>query len=113
MNNIYLFWYIGKNACKSNHKCNNIIEKLSNYYSYSMGNSYMFTRENIHLMRRFYLMFPVFNKKLEDISWEQYKLLLSIRNKRERYFYFYVSLFFNYDYADTRLLIDNNYFLRI
>ncbi len=114
MNNIlYLFWYIGKNVYEKRKIYTNIIEKTSTYYSYLMGNSYLFTRENIWLMERFYMTFPVFNKKLELITWEQYKLLLLIRNVKERYFYFYISLFFNYDYQNTLELINNNYFYRI
>lgn len=112
-NTLYLYWNIGKIVFEKRNKYLNIIEKTSTYYSYLFGNSYRFTRENIWLMEKFYLTFPIFNKKLEKITWEQYKLLLSINNIKERYFYFYVSIFFNYDYADTRLLIDNNYYLRI
>lgn len=58
-------------------------------------------------------MFPVFSPRLENITWEQYKLLFNVDNTKERYFYFYILLFFNFDYENTKLLINNNYYLRI
>lgn len=58
-------------------------------------------------------MFPVFSPRLESITWEQYKLLFKINNSKERYFYFYIALFFNFNYDDTFDLINNNYYLRI
>lgn len=73
----------------------------------------MFTRENIWLMEKFYLMFPIFSTRLENITWKQYKLLFHIDNIKERYFYFYISLFFNFNYDETKDLINSNYYLRI
>ena len=73
----------------------------------------MFTRENIILMKKFYLSFPIFYDRLENITWNQYKLLLSISNKKERMFYFNLSLLFNSDYYGTNTFINNRYFYRI
>ena len=81
--------------------------------SYYFGNSYLFTRDNIHFMERFYLNFPIYYSKLDNITWDQYKLLLMIEDKKERFFYFYLSLFFNSDIDETKEFINNNYFLRI
>lgn len=64
-------------------------------------------------MERFYLNFPIYYPKLNNITWDQYKLLLMIEDKKERYFYFYLSLFFNSDIDETKEFINNNYFLRI
>ena len=58
-------------------------------------------------------MFPIFSPRLENITWNQYKLLFSINSIKERYFYFYIVLFFNFDYENTELLINSNYYLRI
>lgn len=110
---MFLLWKIGKFVSEKRKTCINIVEKCSNHYSYLFGNSYLFTRENIWLMEKFYLMFPIFNSELEKITWNQYKLLFTINNIRERYFYFYISLFFNYDYKETQKLLDNNYYFRI
>lgn len=110
-NNILLFWNIGKKVYEED--IDNPIEKYSNYYSYYYGNSYLFNRENIRFMKLFYICFPIFNKRLNNISWDQYKLLFKIENRRERLFYFYVSLFFNSDLSETNDFIINNYYLRI
>ena len=111
--NIFLFWNIGRNVYEKESLCENIIKKYSDYYSYYFGNSLLFTRENIHLMKRLYLNFPIFHKKLESISWEQYILLLKVNNLKERRFYFYLSLLFHSNYEDTYELIKNNYYLRL
>ncbi|MBQ3297394.1 MAG: hypothetical protein IJG97_01170 [Bacilli bacterium] len=108
-----MYWNIGKIVYDNRSNYLNIVEKCSTYYSYLFGNSYMFTRENIWLMEKFYLMFPIFSSRLENITWDQYQLLFKINNSKERYFYFYIVLFFNFDYENTKLLINNNYYLRI
>lgn len=110
---ILLYWNIGKIVYDNRSNYLNIVEKCSTYYSYLFGNSYMFTRESIWLMEKFYLMFPIFSSRLENITWDQYQLLFKINNIKERYFYFYIVLFFNFDYENTKLLINNNYYLRI
>lgn len=110
---IFLFWNIGKYVYKNRERYSNIVERSSNHYSYFFGNSYLFTRENIWFMEKFYKTFPVFYKKLEKLSWNQYKYLLQIKNKKERYFYFYVTFLFNYNYAETKILVNNNYYQRI
>ena len=111
MNNLLLFWNIGKQVYEDD--SHNTIEKYSNYYSYYYGNSYLFNRENIRLMKVFYMCFPIFYKKLNNISWDQYKLLFKINDRKERLFYFYISLFFNSDLEDTTSFIENNYYVRI
>ena len=112
-NNLFLFWNIGKNVYEDRHYCDNVIKKYSDYCSYYYGNSIMFSRESIHLMKRFYMNFPIFQKELEKISWDQYQLLLKIPNQGERYFYFYLSLLFQSDYEETLSFIQNQYFFRI
>ena len=110
---LLLFWNIGKIVYEKRNKYDNIVEKSSNYYSYLFGNSFLFTRENIWFMEKFYITFPIFYKKLEHLSWNQYKYLLQIIDLKERYFYFYVTLFFKFNYDETRLLVNNNYYERI
>ncbi len=108
-----LFWNIGKSVYEDENKCENAVKKYADYYSYYYGDSIIFTRENIHIMKRFYMNFPIFHKKLEMISWDQYQLLLRINNKMERSFYFYISLLFHNNYEETLELINNQYFCRI
>ena len=110
---IFLLWNIGKSVYDEQYLCENSIKKYSDYYSCYYGNSILFTRENIHLMKRFYLNFPIFYQELETVSWEQYQLLLKIHNKKKRYFYFYLSLLFHSDYEETNELIFNQYYERL
>ena len=110
---LYYIWRIGRSIHNKKNKYNNIIQKYSTYLSYYFGNSYFFTIDNIYLMEMFYLNFPIYYSKLNSISWEQYKLLLRIKNKKERFFYFYLSLFFDSDFNETKEFIVNNYFFRI
>jgi len=113
MNSIFLFWNIGKMLYKNQESTENIIQKYSSYYSYYYGNSFLFTRENLHYMKRFYISFPVYNSIYNNFSWKQYKLLLNINDNKERYFYFYCSILFHSNYEDTYDLIQNDYYSRI
>jgi len=94
-------------------KYSNVIQKYSDYCSYYFGDSILFTRENIHLMKRFYMNFPIFYPKMKDISWNQFQLLLKIPNREERFFYYSLSLLFQSDYTETFEFIKNQYFVRI
>ena len=113
MNFLFLFWKIGKEVYEKQNVFDNIVERCSLHYSYLLGNSYLFSRESIHQMKNFYLSFPIFSSRLEDLSWEQYQLFLKIQNKKERYFYFFLSLFFHSNYEETLEFLENQYFLRI
>lgn len=112
-NKILLFWNIGKRVYEEQNTCDNPIQKYSEYCSYYFGNSVLFTRENIHLMKRFYMNFPIYYKEMNKVSWDQYRLLLMIKNKKERLFYYALSLFFSADYKELSEFIDNQYFIRI
>jgi hypothetical protein len=111
--NLIYFWTIGKLVYEKRQIYDNIIERSSNYFSYYFGNSTLFTRDNIKYMEMFYLNFPIYYSKLNNITWDQYKLLFTIENREERYFYFYLSLFFNSNLDETKDFISNNYYVRI
>ena len=112
-NQLYLFWSIGKRVYEKQNYYDNVVAYYENYLSYCFGNSYLFTRKNIKYMEMFYLNFPIFFESLKKISWEQYLVLLNIKNKKERYFYFKLSLLFKCNYDETKEFIDNNYFVRL
>ena len=112
-NNVFLFWNIGRSVYEKQSSCPNIIQKYSDYCSYYFGNSIQFSRENIHLMKRFYMNFPIYTSYLEDFSWDQYQLFLKIPNKKERQFYYYLSHFFHSSYEETLDFIGNSYYERI
>ena len=110
---LFLFWNIGKIAYEKEKDYENIIEKLANFCSYRFGDSFFHNRENINLMKLFYLSFPIYYKDLEKITWDQYQLLFQIKDKKERFFYFTLSLLFDSDYSETLDFIQNDYYLRI
>lgn len=110
---IFLFWNIGKTVYEKENCCHNIIQKYSDYCSYFFGNSFLFTRENIRFMKYLYMNFPIYYSKMESFSWNQYTLLFQLKNKKERLFYFYLSLFFHSDYYETNDFIQNCYYHRI
>ena len=112
-NRLFFYWNIGRNVHNNHNSCDNVIERYSNYYTYYFGNRYKYTRENIKYMEKFYLNFPIFYKKLGNISWEQYKLLLNIKSKKERFFYFRLMLLFKNDYYESLELLKNNYYNRL
>ena len=91
----------------------NITKKYSDLLSYYFGNSFLFSREKIHYMKLLYLDYPIFYPELERVSWDQYLLLFKIGNKKERYFYYRLSLWFNSNYEDTYQMIKNNYYNRL
>ena len=112
-NNIFYFWKIGKEVYEKRNIYDDVVSRYSKYLSYYFGTSRLFTRENIRYMERLYLNFPMYYNKMNNINWEQYKLLFNIRDKDERLFYYYLSLFFNSDLDETREFINNNYYVRI
>jgi len=110
---LFIFWNIGKKVWDSRDKCLNPVEKISSLCSYYYGNSHLFNREDVKLMRRFYLDFPIFYNSMSKITWEQYKKILVLNNKEERHFYYYLSIFFNSNLDETIEFITNDYFVRI
>ena len=110
---VYTFWKIGRLVWNKRSNYFNPIEKFSLIFSYFYGNSYYFDRNDIRLMRRFYLDFPIFYEEMNKISWNQYKEIMILNNKKERYFYYYLSLFFSSDISETKELILNDYYSRI
>ena len=111
--NSLLFWNIGKSVYENQKHYNNVFQKYSDYCSYYYGNSLLFSRENIHLMKRFYMNFPIFHKRLSEFTWEMVKLLLRITNKKERMFYYYLSLYLHCNYDELLDLIMNKYYSRL
>lgn len=113
MHSIELFWNIGKQIYLYQHKTENICEKLSHYYSYAYGNSHLFSLTNIHYMRLLFLDYPVFYHDLEKVSWKQYCLLFQIINKKERYFYYRLCLWFRCNDSEFTWMIHNHYYQRL
>lgn len=110
---IYTFWNIGRLVWNKRNRYNNSIERFSLLCSYYYGNSFLFNREDIRLMRRLYLDFPIYYKTMNKITWNQYKEILTLNDKGERFFYYYLSVFFDSDINETKDFILNDYYSRI
>ena len=109
----FYFWNIGKSVVKYQNKYDNVVKKISNIYCYKFGLSYTFSCENIKNMKLFYLCFPVFNKNMNEISWNHYLKLINIFDRDKRNFYFKVILYYNIEYGDFVMGLDNYVFERI
>ena len=59
-----MFWNIGKNVFEHQNFLDNATNKYSNYFQYKFGMTECFSRENVNLMRKLYLCFPIFNDNL-------------------------------------------------
>lgn len=110
---IYFYWLVGKFVFDKRDCCNNIIEKCSEYLSYYFGDSYSFSYNNLVCMRKFYLCFPVYLDKFENISWKYYLKLLDINNSSIAKFYLKVCLFCDMDYESLNSMINSNTYYRI
>jgi len=64
-------------------------------------------------MRKFYLYFPIFIEKMNDLDWESYLLLMKIKNKNICYFYYNLSMFCNFNSLQLKNIIDSDIFFRI
>lgn len=109
---IYYFWKIGRFLYNKKYSCNNIVEKTSCFLSYYYGNSNIFSLENINYMRRFYLLFPIYNKYIEKIDWNCYRRLL-VLNRDECYFYYGITIFCCSTLKELDTLINSGVYLRI
>lgn len=111
MNEFY--WYIGKNIYNLKNKCSNPCEIVSNYYSYTYGNSYRFSRENISIMRNFYLCFPIYIEVYNKLTWNHFKLLINIKDKIIRNFYLAIIIFCDSSVEELKFIINSSLYNRI
>lgn len=64
-------------------------------------------------MKKFYLSFPIYFDRLNELDWDVYIELLKIGDKEKKYFYFYLCLLFKYDINCLMECIDNYIYERI
>lgn len=112
-NRLILFWKIGKSAFEEQERVDNVTDKYSNYFQYKYGMSECFSRENINLMRKLYLCFPIFTDNLLKLEWGHYLELLKISDKKRRMFYYQLALFFNWSIFELVYSINNYFYERI
>jgi len=108
-----LFWKVGKYVFEKHQTVENIICKVSDFYSYKYGLNYTFSIYNINMMKCFYLYFPVYSKKLENLSWNHYLELIKICDNNKRNFYFMVSMFCDFSVEEMLFCLNNFCYERI
>ena len=98
VNNIMVeaYWNIGKiiiEAQNRNEKSGygeSLIKNLSRELTKEFGRGYSVS--NLSYMRQFYVEFSDFSLEINELSWTHYRLLLKVKNKAARDFYFEESV---------------------
>lgn len=112
-NQLYFFWKVGKFINEKDFLCENIVFKCSSFLSYYFGNSTVFSMENIIFMRKFYLYFPIYIDKMNNLEWDSYLMLMKIKNRNICYFYYNLSMFCNFDSCQLKNIISSDIYSRI
>ena len=68
----------------------NLIKELSVQLTKDFGKG--FTERNLWTMRQFYLLFPIMHAVRTQLSWTHYRLLIGVKNKKAREFYYNESI---------------------
>lgn len=112
-NRLILFWNIGKEVFETQKYFDNATDKYSNYFQYKFGMSECFSRENVNLMKKLYLYFPIFNDNLLKLEWGHYLVLLKISDRKRRMFYYNLTLFCCGTIGELNNIINNCLYERI
>lgn len=87
-----MYWHIGKRIFEEEQEGEDraeygkfLIKNISGQLQPEFGSG--FSVRQINLYRQFYRMFPIVHTLCAQLSWSQYKLLLSIDNEDKREFY--------------------------
>ena len=103
---LYLFWKIGECVFNKQKYYDNVSLKYSELLKYKYGMSETFSIQNINYMKKFYSSFPIYFNELNKLTFEHYKLLVNVVEKKERYFYFRVALFCNSSVFELKEIIN-------
>lgn len=109
----YFYWNVGRKVNLLKDKCSNPIKNISDFYAYTFGFSEKFSRNNIFIMKNFYLCFPIYFDRFNELSWDHFKLLIKIKNSKVRNFYLWISLFCKSSVNELATIIDNSLYYRI
>lgn len=110
---LILFWKIGKFVFEQQNLVENATSKYSTYFQYRYGMTECFSRENIRLMRRLYVYFPILTRQFISLRWEHFLELLKISDCSKRMFYYQVTLFLKCSIFELNHLINNYFYERI
>ena len=93
---VLTYWQIGKMIVEKQGRedrakyGDNLIKELSVQLTKDFGKG--FTERNLWTMRQFYLLFPIMHAVRTQLSWTHYRLLIGVKNKKAREFYYNESI---------------------
>lgn len=113
-----MYWHIGKRIFEEEQKGKDradygtyLIKYLSEQLQPEFGSG--FSIRQINLYRQFYRAFPIVHALHAQLSWTQYKLLLSVYNEGEREFYIAETLKNNWTSRQLERQIYSNLYERL
>lgn len=113
-----MYWHIGKRIFEEEQAGKDradygtyLIKYLSQQLQPEFGTG--FSVRQINLYRQFYRVFPIVHTLYAQLSWSQYKLLLSIDNENKRDFYMAESAKSNWTVRQLERQIDANLYERL
>ena len=115
---VTLYWHIGENIV------NNLQEgeKRAKYGKYILANLSMrltekygkgYSLRNLKYARQFYMCFPIGNALRAQLSWTYYKILVRVKDKRERNFYMQECISSRWSYRELERMIKSHLYERL
>ncbi|MET3114224.1 putative nuclease of restriction endonuclease-like (RecB) superfamily [Pedobacter sp. CG_S7] len=113
-----MYWHIGKRVFEEEQQGKDraeygsfLIKYLSEQLQPEFGSG--FSRRQINLYRQFYRTFPIVHTLYAQLSWSQYKLMLSLENEDHRTFYIAETIKNNWTVRQLERQIYSNLFERL
>ncbi len=113
-----LYWHIGKRIFEEEQKSEtratygvNLIKFLSEKLQPEFGNGFSYRQINYY--RQFFRTFPIVSALRSQLSWTQYKMLLSIEDEDKRQYYIAESVKNNWTSRQLERQIDSNLYERL
>lgn len=111
------YWNIGKEiyeACGETNRAaygKQILDYISERLTAEFGNG--FSVRNLRNMRRFYLMFPIWQTVSAELSWSHYQLLMRVEDENARVFYTQEAVKSGWSVRQLQRQINTMYYHRI
>ncbi|HUH74749.1 MAG TPA: PDDEXK nuclease domain-containing protein [Chitinophagales bacterium] len=113
-----MYWYIGQRVFEEEQEGKDradygkyLIKYLSEQLQPEFGSG--FSKRQINLYRQFYRTFPIVHTLYAQLSWSQYKLLLSLDTEDQRVFYIAESIKNNWTVRQLERQIYSNLYERL
>ena len=113
-----MYWCIGKHIVEEEQQGNDradygkfVIKYLSQSLEPAYGSG--FSTRQLYLFVQFYKLFPIVNTLYAQLSWSQYKILLSVNSQHKRDFYIAETIKNNWTVRQLERQIDSSLFERL